>query len=237
MNKKLLLILYLIATLALSLYIHIGAKTMSEFLLAGIITFAFFLGIYFCLRRITRDSITINILKIIGVIVLLASIWASAGYASVRQFNSYACNDIVGENFFTGKTKIYCNFAPWYVRIGTTNDLYRLPRLIKVPYEGIQRGIATGRTYTITWPFNDPEITSSSKVTIVLTNVSYPHKIQMELFKDIPANRGVQWKVPVDLPSNNRYELQVTSCLYSGAQIPNCTDLGRSTLDIFSEGE
>lgn len=236
MNKKHWLIIYIIATLALSLYIHVGAKTTSEFLLAGIITSAFFLGIHFCLKGITKDSIAIKILKIIGVIVFVALIWASAAYASLRQLNSYACKDIVGENFFTGKTKIYCNFVPWYVRIGTTNKVYQLPHLIKVPYQGVQH-IATGRTYTISWPFNDPEITNSSKITITLINVSHPNKIQMELFKDVPANRAVQWKVPLDLPSSDRYELQVTSCLYSAAQIPNCTDFRRAILDIFSEGK
>ncbi len=236
MNKKHWLIIYIIATLALSLYIHVGAGTIWEFLLVSIITCAFFLGIYFCLIGIRKNSITIKILKIIGVIALLALIWASAAYASIRQFNTATCKDITGENIFTHEKKTYCNFAPWYTKEINVQDKHQFPFVIKVPNSTV-RSVATGHTYTISWPFSDLEITSSSKVTIVLTNVSYPHKIQMELFKDIVANRSVQWKVPLDLPSSDRYELQVNSCSYLGAQIPSCTDLGRATLDIFSEGK
>jgi len=232
MNKKHWFIIYIIATLALSLYIHFGAETLWEFLLVSLVTSGLFIGIYFCFRGFRGSSTGIKSLRVVGVLVCLALIWASAAYASVRQFNSHACKDIAGENIFTGKTKAYCNFIPWYTK-QTYSDRFQTVDFIRVPGDGIKQ-VRTGYIYTIAWPLGPLTPENSEKVTITLTNVSYPHKIQKELFKDIPTNRLVQWTIPTDLPDSNQYKLHVYSCSYSAA-IPDCTSLGEVSLDISSE--
>ena len=122
MNNKYIKYSYLAAMLLVSGYVHFGANTILEFLGATLVTFLLFVGIYWCLNRVIKGNWKIKILGILSIIVCLALLWVLFAYASLRQFNSYACKPgMDGKNIFTQETKTYCNFVPWYA--GEVSDL------------------------------------------------------------------------------------------------------------------
>ncbi len=95
-----------------------GAQTIFEFLGLTLVTFLFFAGIYFCFRNITKSKLSIKIFKGVSILLCVALIYVLCIYASIRQFNSYACKrDLSGINIFTKEIKTYCNFIPWYTKL------------------------------------------------------------------------------------------------------------------------
>lgn len=109
---------YFTISLFISIAIHFGAKTFVEFAGTTLVTFLFFIGIYYCFKNISTSKLSHKIFKGIGVILLVVLIYASYLFASFRQFNSYACKpDLFGVDIITKQIKLYCNFIPWYTRI------------------------------------------------------------------------------------------------------------------------
>lgn len=108
---------YLAISLIVSAYIHIGAQTILEFLGLTLVTLLFFVGIYFCLRNITRSKLSIKFLRGVGILVCAVLIYALFAYTGLSQFNTQACKpDLNGANIFTKEIKTYCNFIPWYAK-------------------------------------------------------------------------------------------------------------------------
>ena len=117
MNAKYYLFLYFLTSLFASTYIHTGARTILEFLGTTLVTFLFFVGVYFCFRNIRQSRLSIKLIRVVAILLCAVGIYALYTYANFRQFNSWACRrDLVGVNIFTQKSVSYCNFIPWYAK-------------------------------------------------------------------------------------------------------------------------
>ena len=111
--------IYFGGAIIFSLYIHINAPGFASFLIISLITFALFVGIYFCLKNIQLSKIFLRIVRGICIIMLSFLIYGSFVLGSLHGLNiSGPCLGLVTKNIFTGNIKIYpCNSPPWYTTI------------------------------------------------------------------------------------------------------------------------
>lgn len=114
---KVYLWVYFFITLIISLYIHLNAVKFLHFFLGGLVTFGFFIGLYYCVKNIKQSKSMVIITRILGVIVLLGLVYGSWVVSLFHGVNSAYCYNLVGENIFTKTKKAYCDFPPWYTSI------------------------------------------------------------------------------------------------------------------------
>lgn len=123
------------------------------------------------------------------------------------------------ENAGTYKDKCYANFdiPPASINIPTKSKLI----------------IRRGEKYTLKWSAQEAPSTMQY-VSLVLTNTTYPNKIQKDIFSDISNDGMKAWLVPQDLPVSDGYTLTARACSRptTPQSLPECYSFGDTPLSI-----
>ena len=111
--------IYFIFAVAVSIFTQLKVPTVTHFILGSLITFVFFIGVYFCLKNISSSKFAVRIVRGISAIILLGLVYVSYSFASIAGFNSAFCYNVAAKDIFTGSIKVYCDAPPWHTkRIG-----------------------------------------------------------------------------------------------------------------------
>jgi len=109
--------IYFFVAIIVSLYSQLDWTSFAYFLLGSFVTFVFFVGIYFCLKNISSNKISLRVIKSICIIILLGLAFASWGLASMSGYHSSYCYNLVAKDIFIGNIKIHCNYPSWHTTI------------------------------------------------------------------------------------------------------------------------
>ena len=107
--------IYFFVAVIISLYSQLEALYFVHFLIGSLVTFLFFVGIYFCLRDILSFKVSKRIVRSICIIILLVLVYLSWVLASASRITSY-CRNVVARDIFTGNIEVDCN-PPWHTTI------------------------------------------------------------------------------------------------------------------------
>ena len=116
-HNKLFVIIYSIIVVLISLFAGLYRLKFWSFFASFIFALLCFVGIYFCIKGLSKNKLWLRILKGIGILIFLALIGATWIYSSFSGFHSSYCYNLVGKNIITGSIDVYCNFPPWYTEI------------------------------------------------------------------------------------------------------------------------
>ena len=114
--------LYFLLATAVSFYIHKDAPTLLFFLGVSLVTLAFFIGIYFCIRDISQSRVSLKVTRILCIAVLVALLFASWTLASFYLYTDICIHRVVGRNIFTQTKEVYCSAMPWYATLVTGEE-------------------------------------------------------------------------------------------------------------------
>lgn len=109
--------IYFFVAIIISLYSQLDWISPVYFLLGSLVTFTFFIGIYFCFKNISSNKMPLRIIKSICIVILLGLMSVSWGLASMSGFHSSYCYNLVAKDIFTGNIKIHCNYPSWHTTI------------------------------------------------------------------------------------------------------------------------
>ena len=109
-------VFFFLCAIVISTYIHINATEFVDFLFGSLLTFAFFVGIYFCLGGVQLSITPYIIGRIISILLLLAFIYFSWVNSSFYGFRG-GCHHLVAKNIFTGSMEVHCSVPPWYTTV------------------------------------------------------------------------------------------------------------------------
>ena len=109
--------IYFFVALIISLYSQLDWTNLPYFLIGSLVTFAFFVGIYFCLKNFSLSKTLLRIVRLVCIVVLLGLVYASWTLASFSGFHSSYCYNLVAKDIFTGNIKVHCNYPSWHTTI------------------------------------------------------------------------------------------------------------------------
>ncbi len=110
------ILIYTIFVVFFSLWLHRLNTNIYEYFSLVIGTILFLLAIPYVFKGFQEVGLSGKFFKIFLVALIIIIIAFSVLYSTISGTSLYGCSNVVARNIFTGKTRKYCNFPPWYIK-------------------------------------------------------------------------------------------------------------------------